>query len=323
MKLQAGGLNDISLESLCLDPTGVLGRLSDFTEELSAPERLDDNQIIRSFLEEVRGVIQIVGAESVDSENFEKFAQQIDLELRSEPINKDLVKKLTLQASFSIFAKHGPKILTDGNEKFPQFVLDDESQKWRISFYKMLRAQDGLEFLRDKEIFDPCAGSCTLAVEAITYLGCKSIVCGDVCYPGGKPIIDSMYYAPKQNLKIYEILFKSLPEWARPEISSRITGLMVADARDMPIKDKSFDYVLSDPPFGISCPINGPSILIDILKESLRVSREGAVVLILPEWKTRLDKECKDRNWEWNYVTPNLSDEGKKPMAYIHVKLRE
>lgn len=320
MKIQAGGLNDISLEELCLDPAGVLGKISDSTEALSAPVNLDDNKLIRSYLEEIRGVIQIVGVESADSENFEKFANQIDLELRVEPINQDVVKKLILQASFSIFAKHGPKILTEGKNEDIQMQSDHESQKWRISFYKMLRAEKGLEFLRGKEVFDPCAGSCTLAVEAITYLGCKSIVCGDLCFPGGKPIVDSMYYAPKQNLQIYELIFKGLPEWARPDISSRIKGLIVADATAMPLKDNSFDYVLSDPPFGMSCPINGPGILIDILKESLRISRNGAVVLILTEWEDFLNEKFKDLKWEWNYVTPNLSDEGKKPMAYAHVR---
>lgn len=320
MDLRTNGIY-IDLERLYLRPSEIASAFRERQEHNISETRphQSDQEAICHFLDTLEHNFVFSGMEPADRKIFEDRSVRIRHLLSQDSFSHEEIRDELLQAGLACFVKHGPRVFAYDSFSRTKYAPDSESLRWSISFYKMERAKEGLAFLRGKNILEPCAGSCALALEAVTYLGCQSVVCGDICYDTSHPIFNNVYaYAPLMNLRMFDLFFSVLPRWAQPRALDKIKGVVSHDARQLSFKDGQFDYVLSDPPFGISCPVNGPTILADIIQESLRVATGGAVMLVLQEWKHDIEKFCSQRGFTARYVTPNLANEGKRAMAYMH-----
>jgi tRNA G10 N-methylase Trm11 len=132
------------------------------------------------------------------------------------------------------------------------------------------------------------------------------VTLNDLCYRGGKPIWnsengDGFYYDPEQNLREYVKLFEVYGDFVSMPNFDKISGYEASDvSRRLPFNDNEFDWVFSDPPYGKSMKTKGCDGLIEYLPEILRVSRNGALLIIPEDWLTVISASG-------NYKAENLT----------------
>jgi len=171
-------------------------------------------------------------------------------------------------------------------------LIDDKSQTWTPEFYKIAEAWPIMtRMLKDKVILDPFAGAGTLA-NLLASRGIPSkIYVSDIAYEGGVPLDDEKsVYATDLNRQMYEVLFDDLPSWYKPNHSA-IQEPITADVRNIPLFDKSVDYVVTDPPYDKNHKGGGVELLMSALGEMTRVAKRGCILLVPEHWLPILEKE--------------------------------
>ncbi|HEU5187483.1 MAG TPA: hypothetical protein VFT87_03190 [Candidatus Saccharimonadales bacterium] len=224
------------------------------------------------------------------------------------------LRKAIVDCWFGLTMKEIPRFFEDqdGNT-----VLDTESGAWTPNFYKIAEAWPALStILKDKAILDPFGGAGTL-VNLLVARDIPSLaIMSDLAYKGGVPINDAgNTYLPGLNGQAARLVFDSLPSWYRPDFSP-IKGYVTADARNLPFVDNAVDYIVGDPPYGRRHPTGGIDLLMSVLDECGRVSREGSIFLVPFEWPEQIERAGYKVERLTNEVSRGLS---KHPVCYIKV----
>jgi len=205
-----------------------------------------------------------------------------------ETVRADL-RKTIIDAWSSIMMKNTPRFFRNPEGKV---LIDDKSQTWTPEFYKIAEAWPIMtRMLKDKVILDPFAGAGTLA-NLLASRGIPSkIYVSDIAYEGGVPLDDEKsVYATDLNRQMYEVLFDDLPSWYKPNHSA-IQEPITADVRNIPLFDKSVDYVVTDPPYDKNHKGGGVELLMSALGEMTRVAKRGCILLVPEHWLPILEKE--------------------------------
>lgn len=185
-------------------------------------------------------------------------------------------------------------------KKVPRFFVDTEtdgiafdtiSQHWSPQYYKLAEAWPILSTaLKDKSVLDPFAGAGTMMNLLIARGIPSQALYSDIAYPGGATLQDTSYnYLPTYNVVASQLLFDNLPSWYRPDFSP-VLGHVTADAKALPLKDEAVDIVFSDPPYGKNLNDGSLEFMIECLPELMRVSKEGAILMIPMKWLNGLQE---------------------------------
>jgi len=224
------------------------------------------------------------------------------------------LRKAITDCWFGLTMKETPRFFADQNGNVK---LDTESEAWTPHFYKIAEAWPVLStILKDKHILDPFAGAGTLANLLMARDIPASVVMSDLAYQGGSPVDAAGHtYLPNLNSQAARLVFDSLPSWYRPDFSP-LKEYVTADARHLPFADKSFDYVVGDPPYGRRHPTGGVELMLSMLDECDRVARNGSVFLVPFEWPGQIEQA--------GYKVARLTNEvsrgqSKHPVCYIRV----
>jgi hypothetical protein len=224
------------------------------------------------------------------------------------------LRKAIADCWFGLTMKEIPRFFADqaGN-----MTLDTESEAWTPNYYKIAEAWPVLStLLKDKAILDPFAGAGTLISLLIARDIPSSAVMSDIAYAGGKPINGAgNTYLPDLNGQAARLVFDSLPSWYRPDFEP-LKGYITADARQLPFADNAVDYIVGDPPYGRRHPTGGLELLLSMLDEFGRVSREGSVFLVPYEWPDQISEAGYKVDRLTNEVSRGLS---KHPVCYVKV----
>jgi 16S rRNA G966 N2-methylase RsmD len=227
----------------------------------------------------------------------------------------------------SLFAKQGERFYIDADTK--QIFRDQESHRWTLSYYKTSFYKRLIECINGHRVLDPFGGSGYSSAAALTLTSMDTtFVINDIAYRGGD-ILDSKkgryHYHPERNIQALDRHFTTLPHWARPHLSHRISGYTCNDARHLGYDTFSFDYVFSELPFGKNCPSGNPKeegFFRDVFKESLRVAKKGAIFIVLDDWLPTIKDICANHGFEIEEVSPNLTlRPSKKNMRAVKITL--
>lgn len=229
---------------------------------------------------------------------------------------RDLIRSNAIDSAFSLFMRSVPRFYEEGEGG--GLKLDTSSTKWTPEFYKVAMAMPTLNtLLQDKKILDPFGGAGSL----MFYLAAKeipeSIVCSDICYPGGVYVgEEEAWYSPISNQQSIMSLFSSLPSWARPDFS-RIKGFVTSDVMRLPLPDDAVDVVVGDPPYGINCAQGNAQVLALALPELMRVSKEGMLTMLPEAWVPTLQKS----SYQVEKITADLSQGASNlPTCYVFIR---
>jgi 16S rRNA G966 N2-methylase RsmD/cytidylate kinase len=235
------------------------------------------------------------------------------------------IKKSLVDCWLGLMMKTVPRFFEDKNGNI---TLDTVSHAWTPEYYKVAEAWPILStILKNKRVLDPFGGAGTL----INLLAARGVISNatvtDIAYRGGTPIDDNgNVYAAELNAQMTHVLFDSLPSWYKPDIS-RIERFQ-ADARAIPLPDGSFDYIITDPPYGKNHSSGGIGILIGCLPEFERLTRKGSILMVPmgPEGSGKLDwpTEIAHAGFPVTPLTGDISrgDSGF-PLCYIKVGHRK
>lgn len=227
------------------------------------------------------------------------------------------LKKAITDCWFSIMMKEAPRFFKSEDDGL---ILDNESQQWSPEYYKVAEGWPVLRtLLEGKDILDPFAGAGTL----VHYLASRDIpktaTLSDIGYADGAPVDgDGHVYVPELNAKTTQLFFDNLPSWYKPDLTN-VTNYDTADARELPYADDSFDYIVSDPPYGKNCKTGGIGLLLGSLSEFRRVAKEGSILMVPTEWVGEvIAAEGEERV---TVLTRDVSRGlSKSPVCYILVK---
>lgn len=259
-----------------------------------------------------------------DREHFEhqKEAIQYNLErlaITLSPLGIAEIRKSLREALidcwYGLMMKEIPRYFVD---KQGILQYDIESHSWSPEYYKVAEGWPTItSHLRGKTVLDPFAGSGTLMSLLVARGIPKEAYYSDLSYAGGKTINGSGYwYQPQLNVEASRLLFDTLPSWYRPDFSI-VKGFITANAFGIPLKDNAVDYVFADPPYGKNLNDGGIGVLFGSIKELVRVSREGAILLVPVDWL----KELRSGDIRVTQLTKDVSrGHSGFPVCYIKVE---
>jgi 16S rRNA G966 N2-methylase RsmD len=194
---------------------------------------------------------------------------------------------------------------------------DENSHMWAPEFYKIARAWPLLKsLLIDKEIFDPFAGAGNLSFHLVGRGIIKRAVLGDLSYFGGSPLNgDEIYYDPFLNFGLYSSFFNGLPELFKPD--NRRISFLTMNALNPAFGKRSFDYILTDPPYGKNLNDGGIKSFLKFTESLLPLARKGIIYLIPQEWNSVLI----NNGFNMQQLTNDLSlGQSKLPTNYVLVR---
>ena len=202
-------------------------------------------------------------------------------------IRKEIKNRL-LEATFALLIQKIPRFFTkhqqrDGDH---EITIDECSRKWTPEYYKLANIWPTLKsMVKGKTIIDPFAGSGVL-INVIQSLELpESVTLADLSYPGGHTLNHTgHFYNPKLNSDMIKVMFDELPSWYKPNFVDRNSLFTTHDAQKMPFENRQFDLVVSDPPYGDNLKDGGIEFFIETLPEILRVTKEGAILIIPKKW---------------------------------------
>lgn len=187
-------------------------------------------------------------------------------------------------------------ILSMHTKKLPRYLVnsggsqkcDTVSAKWSPGFYRMDKS---MQILKDKlsgaNVLDVYAGSGSMMHTILAMNIPSSVTLNDICYRGGPRTItrDGYYYSPADNAREYDKLFEkyqaSIP---RPDFN-KVQAHTHSDIQNgLDFGRGSFDYVFTDPPYAKNLEEGGCNDFIKHVPEVLRVTTEGALVVMPEEW---------------------------------------
>jgi len=214
------------------------------------------------------------------------------------------IKKALVDCWFGLMMKQVPRFFedVDGN-----ISLDEVSHAWTPEYYKVAEAWPVLKtMLKNKNILDPFGGAGTL-VNLLAARGViKSAVLSDIAYLGGQPIDNHGHtYATELNAQMSHVLFDNLPSWYKPNLDI-IEKRVTANSMDLPFDDDSFDYIVTDPPYGKNHDSGGIGLTIGSLREFERVTKLGTIML-LPMQPTDWAKQISAAGYKVDLLTGDVS----------------
>lgn len=174
--------------------------------------------------------------------------------------------------------------VSDSQQVLPDFV----SQRWSTGYYRIDQSLSALrERLQGKKVLDPYAGSGSLEFALMTLGIIENVTLGDIAYPGGQPItvIDEVgyYYDPLKNITEYNKMLKSFVPNRKPLPKPSV--VLVDTKKQIPFADNSFDYIITDPPYGVNFELNDcRKMFANTRFELLRVSKQGILTFIPESW---------------------------------------
>lgn len=206
---------------------------------------------------------------SIDLEYIRNYESKVFQDLHPT-IKHDVVMFI-----LGVYWKRLPRWLEQNGVKVP----DDRSIKYSPSFFKLAESWDVLNnLLGDQSILDPFAGSGSLAQFIDMTIATSQITCSDIHY--GSSI--SYSYLPEDNYREYVKLFSKLP--TKYQLSaSKINGYFFQDATDLSFPSNSFDYVITDPPYGVELE-EGFETFNNSLDELIRVTTKGVLAIVPNTW---------------------------------------
>ncbi|MDR2063326.1 MAG: hypothetical protein LBQ02_00835 [Candidatus Nomurabacteria bacterium] len=224
------------------------------------------------------------------------------------------LKHALIDSWANLTMKSTPRFFVHDNDA----MIDTESPEFSPEYYKLAAIWPIVESaLKDKIVLDPFAGSGiltnALAAKNIT----KKIYISDIdCGNADSPKRAS---APELNRKAWELAFDGLPSFYRPDLSSieNISGVV---AHNIPLPDKSIDYVVTDPPYGATSENDNLDLVVSNLDEMLRVSKEGVIMLIPEQYESKIQQNDRDVIKLTKDVSGGRSE---IPTVYVHIKSKE
>jgi hypothetical protein len=166
--------------------------------------------------------------------------------------------------------------------------VDRTSHAWTPPHYKLSAAEPILKSLmKDKNILDPFAGASVM----LSYLAASGIIDkatgSDIAYRGGRSIDGDSTYDPWLNNEMLRFPFDNLSSRHKPS-TRKIEDFVTADATALPFDDNQFDYIVTDPPYGISFNEDINTFL-ESMPELLRVAKLGVIGLVPVSWSEKFD----------------------------------
>jgi 16S rRNA G966 N2-methylase RsmD len=181
----------------------------------------------------------------------------------------------------NLFGRNAPRF-----NKTPEgeIVIDYDTTKYSPEYYKISELYQAFRHkFTNKTILDPFGGS-GMMLNVFAARGIASeITLTDIQYDESNGNV----YVPNMNLQSWQLAFDNLPSWYHPKIYPVKTYAM--DARELKFPDKSFDFVVTDPPYGKNCLNGNLQIVKESIPELLRVAKEGVFMLVPEEWNDQLD----------------------------------
>lgn len=277
------------------DPSTVR-RVRYTIDTLSIPQEAAS---LKEFLSEIENKSKSLTSDPRDKDLFNKYIQLTSVNIgnleKSGFSNKENIRRIIRyhlhSTVLALYLKHGPHFLKDsqGNE-----IPDNRTHLWTPGFYRIEPALPTIApLIADQDILDPFAGSGSF-MHAFSALGIpRTVTCGDICYIGGRPILPETdwFYNPIHNCEQFEAVYNSLPDTYRPHLSQTITGYVTHDAASMGFQDKAFDWIVSDPPYGISHQPGGVDYFASMVPEMMRVVRQGGIFIVPLDWNKQLEKQ--------------------------------
>lgn len=184
----------------------------------------------------------------------------------------------------SVYLKQGPHYLVDSHGVRS---VDTHTHIWTPGFYRIEPAlADVVPLIAGQDVLDPFAGSGSFMNAFAALQIPRSIVCGDICYPGGRPIFpdSDLYYDPVSNRDQLEAVYAVLPARYHPHLSSIVKQYITHDAAKMEFPDKKFDWIVSDPPYGIRNQPGGSEYVYTMMSELKRVVKQGIIFIAPLRW---------------------------------------
>jgi hypothetical protein len=166
------------------------------------------------------------------------------------------------------------------HNKIPRFYRNDagdvfadtSSQAWSVSYFAIAKADPALRaILKDSSILDPYSGTGLSTYTMLAKGIARTAILSDIAYENGQPITQEKYYDPYLNAQMLEALYRGLPRQYMPELIKR-TNVHSNDARSLPYSENSIDYVVTEPPYGVSCPQGDDDTFFESLPELIRVT---------------------------------------------------
>jgi hypothetical protein len=259
-----------------------------------------------------------------DAMIFDQVSKKIPLlinELSKLPQRKqkDLRDKIRWQlnrAVFSLYLKTSPRFFIDVNEKM---VCDIVSAAWTSDYFRIEPVLCHLnKYIQGKIILDPMAGSGNDMNLVAAFCRPRSIICTDMCYKNGQKVPGTeMHYQPLRNRQEIEKLFTGLPDYYQPHLSKIIQKYEYQNVKKLSFVDKEFDWVITDPPFGINFKPGGFNYFVTLLPELLRVVSCGIIFSSMLDWEKQLERK--------GFKITNLTGDATKgkskyPSCYLMIK---
>lgn len=220
------------------------------------------------------------------------------------------------RAVFSIYLKTAPRYFQDINGRQ---VVDKLSYAWCMDYYGIDPVLKKLaQLIRNQNILDPFAGSGTDMHLVAAFCQPHSITCSDFSYAGGQYVPGTRaFYFPEKNRDEIDKIYRGLPLWYQPRLSLIMKQYKYSDAKELPYKNKAFDWVVSYPPFGIKYRLGGVDYLLKYLPELLRVSSRGVFFPALLTWKNSIKQKypyCRDLTGD------TTKGKSKYPLCFILIR---
>ncbi len=234
------------------------------------------------------------------------------------------IKKALVDCWFGLMMKQVPRFFENAAG---DISLDEVSHAWTPEYYKVAEAWPVLKtILKGKRILDPFGGAGTL----VNLLAARDIVqsarLSDISYRGGVPVDHHGHtYSTQLNAEMSRVLFDELPSWYKPNLDI-IEDRVSANARQLPFTDRSFDYIVTDPPYGKNHDSGGIGLTIGCLPEFERVTRKGTIMMMPMRSatnKTDWASEIKSAGYPVQILTSDVS-RGRSgwPVCYARIDHR-
>lgn len=195
-------------------------------------------------------------------------------------------------------------ILAWQTKRLPRHLIDSSgathpdtfSAQWSPGFYRLHLAMNQLqERLQGSTVLDPFAGSGSMMNTLMALDIPESVTLNDIGYIPGSPIGSingkSFYYHPQANRDEYTHLFSQYQASIPMPNFDKVEDCTSADVGEgLPFKNNAFDWVFTDPPYGRALGQVGVERFLHYLPEILRVSRNGALLLIPECWLAIIDE---------------------------------
>ncbi len=235
------------------------------------------------------------------------------------------IKKALVDCWFGLMMKQVPRFFEDADGNIS---LDEVSHAWTPEYYKVAEAWPVLKtLLKGKNILDPFGGAGTL-VNLLAARGViRKAVLSDISYYGGQSIDKHGHtYATELNAQMSHVLFDNLPSWYKPNLDV-IEDRVQADATHLPFRDGSFDFVVTDPPYGKNHDSGGIGLTIGCLPEFERVTTRGTIMMLpIKSANSHLDwpTEIKNAGFPVELLTTDVSrKQSAYPVCYAKIGHRD